>query len=65
MSVLTIRLREEEKSRVVREAREAGVSTGAYVREKLNRRPIDTAADLLRELDGMMGDQRLKVKRRR
>ena len=60
MSVLTVRLSEAEKKRLVKRAKEAGTTTGALVRQMLSAEPIHTAADLLRELEGRMGNKSLR-----
>jgi len=65
MTVLTVRVSEKEKARLARRAKAAGVSSGALVRQLINQRPLETAADLLAEIEQFMGDPRLKVKARK
>jgi hypothetical protein len=65
MSILTVRLSEEEKSRLARRAKAAGTTAGGLVRELLREEPFVTSADLLDEMEALMGDQRLRVKPRK
>lgn len=64
MSVLTIRLSEEEKAQLAKRAKKAGLSTGALVRDLIRAEPIMTAADLLREMEPLMGQKNLRIRRR-
>ncbi len=65
MSVLTIRISEEEKAHLARRAKESGVSAGALVRRLLNESPLTSAEDLLKEMERRMGDRSLRVRRKR
>ena len=65
MSVLTIRISDEEKAQLARRAKESGVSAGALVRRLLNESPLTSAEDLLKEMERRMGDQSLRVRRRK
>ena len=65
MAVVTIRMSEEEKARLARRAKAAGVSSGALVRQLVNEKPLATAADLLAEMDSLMGEKRLKIQVRK
>ena len=65
MSVLTIRISDEEKAQLARRAKESGVSAGALVRCLLNESPLTSAEDLLKEMERRMGDQSLRVRRRK
>ncbi len=64
MSVLTIRISEKEKTTLARRAKEEGTTTGALVRRMIQERPFTTAADLLAEMDSLMGDKRLAIRKR-
>jgi len=64
MSVLTIRLSEKEKRRLQRRAKAEKTTAGALVRQFINEKPFVSSADLLAEMDALMGDKRLAVKRR-
>jgi hypothetical protein len=65
MPVLTVRISEDEKARIVSRARKAGLTTGALVRELIAAPPFVTAADLLAELESLMGEKRLRIKPRK
>ena len=65
MSVLTIRISEKEKAELARRAKESGVSTGALVRRMINETPLTSADDLLKEVERRMGDQSLRVRRKK
>jgi hypothetical protein len=65
MAVLTVRISEKEKARIVSRARQAGLTTGALVRELLAEPPFVSAADLLAELESLMGEKRLRIKPRK
>ena len=62
MSSLTIRISDEEKAMPAKRAKEAGVSTGALVRDLIKADPIVTSADLLKEMQTMVGAQNLRIK---
>ena len=47
MSVLTVRISEEEKARLARRAKTAGITAGALVRKLIGEKPLGTAAELL------------------
>jgi len=64
MSVLTVRVSNKEKASLARRAKAAGKTTGAYVRDLINTAQFITAADLVAEMEGMMGDKSLRVKPR-
>jgi hypothetical protein len=65
MSVLTIRISKQEKAELARRAKSEGVTTGALVRSMIQKKPFTTAGDLLSEMDSLMGDKRLAVRRKR
>ena len=65
MSVLTIRISDEEKALLAKRAKQAGVSTGALVRDLIKAEPIVTSADLLKEMESLVGAQNLRIKVRR
>lgn len=65
MSILSVRLSEEEKAILERRAREEGCSTGALVRKWILEKPLRTSADLLKESEALMGDKRLSIRKRR
>lgn len=62
MSVLTIRISNEEKVLLAKRAKQAGVSTGALVRDLIKAEPIVTSADLLKEMNSLLGAQNLRIK---
>ena len=62
MSVLTIRISDVEKAMLAKRAKQAGVSTGALVRDLIKAEPIVTLADLLKEMKAMVGAQNLRIK---
>ena len=62
MSVLTIRISNEEKASLAKRAKQAGVSTGALVRDLIKAGPIVTSADLLKEMKSLVGDQNLRIR---
>ena len=65
MTVLTVRVSEAEKARLARRAKSEGLSAGALVRQLISEKPWTTAADLLAEMESLMGEKRLKVKARK
>ncbi len=65
MSILTVRISDEEKAQLARRAEAAGTTTGGLVRELIREKPFITAADLLDEMENLMGDKRLRVKARK
>lgn len=64
MSILTVRISDEEKAALARRAKAEGITTGALVRRMIQQKPLTTAADLLAEIEGCMGDKRLAIKKR-
>lgn len=54
MSVISIRISENEKAILARRAKEAGISSGALVRQLLNAAPLATAGELLAEMERLM-----------
>lgn len=62
MSVLTIRISNEEKALLAKRAKQAGISTGALVRELIKTEPIVTSADLLKEMKSLVGNQNLRIR---
>jgi hypothetical protein len=65
MSILTVRLSEQEKARLSRRAKAAGTTAGGLVRELIRNEPFVTSADLLHEMEKLMGDKRLRVRSRK
>ena len=65
MSILTVRISDKEKSLLARRAKAAGISAGGFVRGLIREKTFATSADLLSEMDSLMGDQRLRVKPRK
>ena len=65
MSVLTVRISEKEKAELTRRAKSAGTTTGGLVRRLIREKPFVVAADLLAEMDALMGDKRLAVRPRK
>ena len=64
MSVLTIRISDEEKARLAERAKRAGMTTGALVRELISEPPFITAEELLAEMESLQGEKRLKISRK-
>jgi hypothetical protein len=65
MNVLTIRSSEKEKTALAKRVKAAGLSSGALDRAMIRDNQIITAADLLKEIDSMMGNQDLRIKKSR
>ena len=65
MSVLAIRISDKEKALLAKRVMEAGVSTGVLVRDLIKAEPIVTSADLLKEMNSLLGVQNLRIKVRR
>lgn len=64
MSILTVRLSEDEKAQLAKRAKSAGTTAGGLVRELIREKPFVTSADLLAEMETLLGDKRLAVKSR-
>ncbi|MFZ4765437.1 MAG: plasmid mobilization protein [Roseimicrobium sp.] len=62
MSVLTVRISEKEKAALAVRAKAEGTTTGALVRRMIQEKPFTTSADLLAEIQTLMGDKRLAIK---
>ena len=60
-SILTVRLTEEEKRILTRRSRRAGMKKATFVRQLIRESPLETAADVLRDLASHQGDARLRV----
>ena len=64
MSILTVRISEEEKAALAKRAQSEGTTTGALVRRLIQEKPLSTSADLLAEMKSLMGDKRLAINKR-
>ncbi len=64
MPVLSVRISEKEKSKLIRRAKNDGLKPGEFVRRFINEETFVTGEDLLKEIDRRMGDSRLRIKRR-
>jgi hypothetical protein len=64
MSVLTVRITAKEKMTLARRAKEEGTTAGELVRRMIQERPFTTAGELLAEMEALMGDKRLTVRKR-
>lgn len=64
MGVLTVRISDEEKAALSRRAKAEGTTESALVRRMIQEKPFATSADLLAEIETLMGDKRLAVKKR-
>jgi hypothetical protein len=64
MSILTIRLSDEEARILARRSRKAGLKKATFVRQLIRQEPYETAADLLADMEKHWGDARLRVRRR-
>lgn len=65
MGVLTICISDTEKAALARRARSEGTTPSGPVRRLIREKPLVPASDLLAEMDSLMGDKRLSVKRRK
>lgn len=61
MSVLTVRLSDEEKKILARRSRQAGMKRATFVRQLIREQPYVTAADLLGDLEKQWGNEQLRV----
>ena len=62
MSILTVRLTEEETRILGRRSRKAGVKKATFVRQLIRDQPYVTAADVLSDMERHWGDKRLRVR---
>lgn len=65
MSVLTVRLTDEEERILAERCKSAQMKRATFVRMLIRNKPFETAADVLEDLRQRKGDVRLRVKRRR
>jgi len=65
MSVLTVRLTEEEEEILAQRSLEAGLKRATFVRKLIREQPYRTAADVLADMKKHWGDERLRVRKRR
>jgi hypothetical protein len=65
MGILTVRLSDDEERLLARRARAARLKRATYVRMLIREEPFVSAADVLADAAGRMGDVRLRVRRRR
>jgi hypothetical protein len=63
MSILTVRISEEEKALLAKRAKAEGTTTGALVRRLIQEKTFVTSADLLAEMQSLMGDKRLAIRK--
>jgi hypothetical protein len=63
MSILTVRISDAEKAALAKRAKSEGTTTGALVRRLIQEKPFATSADLLAEMQSLMGDKRLAIKK--
>jgi len=61
MSILTVRLTEEEKRILEERSRKAGVKKATFVRQLIREAPLETARDVLADLEKRIGDKRLRI----
>lgn len=61
MSILTVRLTEEEKLILERRSRKAGVRKATFVRQLIRETPFETAGDVLADMEKRSGDKRLRI----
>jgi hypothetical protein len=64
MSVITVRLTEEEGRILERRSRQAGLKRATFVRQLIREQPYGTAADVLLDMEKHWGDERLRVRRK-
>jgi hypothetical protein len=65
MSVLTVRLTDEEEEILARRSLEAGLKRATFVRKLIREQPYRTASDLLTDMKRHWGDERLRIRKRR
>ena len=65
MPVLTVRISEEEKALLAKRSKQEGLTAGALIRRMLNEMPLNTAGELLEEMERRFGDKRLRVRRKK
>ena len=63
-AILTVRLTAEEKRLLAMRSRRAGLKKATFVRQLIREMPIETAGDVLRDLEPHLGDGRLRLTRR-
>ena len=63
-AILTVRLTAEEKRLLAMRSRRAGLKKATFVRQLIREMPIETASDVLRDLEPHLGDGRLRLTRR-
>ena len=61
MSILSVRLTEEEKRILEQRSRKAGVKKATFVRQLIREAPFETARDVLADLEKRIGDKRLRI----
>ena len=61
MSILTVRLTEEEKRILEQRSRKAGVKKATFIRQLIREAPLETARDVLADLEKRIGDKRLRI----
>jgi hypothetical protein len=61
MSILTVRLTEEERRILEQRSRKAGVKKATFVRQLIREAPLETARDILADLEKRIGDKRLRI----
>lgn len=61
MPILTVRLTEEEKRILEQRSRKAGVKKATFVRQLIREAPLETARDVLADLEKRIGDKRLRI----
>jgi len=61
MSILTVRLTEEERRILEQRSRKAGVKKATFVRQLIREAPLETARDVLADLEKRIGDKRLRI----
>lgn len=63
MSVLTVRLTDEEKRILDQRSRKAGLKKATFVRQLIREVPLETAEDVLADMEKRLGDKRLRIER--
>jgi hypothetical protein len=64
MSILTVRLTDDEDRLLLKRARSAGMKKATYVRHLIRETPFVTAGDVLEDLERRFGDERLRIERK-
>ena len=65
MPVLTVQLTAKEKALLARRAKREGSTPAGLIRDFIHLEPFDTGADVLKDLLPRLGDQSLRIRRKK